>query len=87
MDVCQTKIPGFVRGHAIPTHHHESELIFTARWSVEVTFAIITGQLGLRLWGITTACNSRFCWLTEKLTGHLQLAWNSSEPPWPKHPT
>lgn len=55
MDVCQIKIPGFAKGNAIPTQHHESELFFTARWSAEVTFAIITRQLGLRLWGITTA--------------------------------
>lgn len=50
MDVCPIKIPGSVSVDALSTQHHESELGFTARWFVEVTFAFITWQPGLRLW-------------------------------------
>lgn len=86
MDVCQIKIPGSISGDAF-TPCHESELVFTARWFVEVTFAFITWQPALRLWEQQLHVIWGFVGLIEKLTGHLQLAWNSSEPPRPKQPT
>lgn len=66
MDVCQIKIPGSISGDAF-TPCHESELVFTARWFVEVTFAFITWQQGLRLWEQqTTTCNLGFCWVNRE---------------------
>jgi len=61
MDLCQIKILSSIGGDALSTQHHESELFFTTRWFVEVTFAFITWQRGLRPRGTTTACNSGFC--------------------------
>ena len=66
MDVCQIKIPGSISGDALSTQCHESELFFTARMFVEVTFAFMTWQPGLRLQGTTTACNSGFWWVNRE---------------------